>query len=362
MKRPEGFDGRRPQPDPGRRPPTGRPGGRKEQSAPSASATPPRMPRSESQREPERRAARPSKPERPVRSRDREPRIRPSRADHPAAAARRELREQARERRRAEKAEVRRFTRRARHRRAVLGTLAGLVALLVTLVLVAVYSPALALRTIVVEGASRVDPVLVQTAVSGQLGTPLALVDFSRLQRELGAFPLIRSYVAETVPPDTIIIRIQERQPVASVLRAGAYDLIDPAGVPITTTPDRQPGYPLVELGAAGLESTAFRSMVEVLLALPPELLGTVDTISATTQDDVTLLLAGGQRVRWGDASDSFTKARVLSLLIAANPDSTRTGTYDVSAPGNAVFSPDPEPPPPPTPEGEVPPDGEQPG
>ncbi len=232
----------------------------------------------------------------------------------------------------------------------MLAAVAGLVAVLVALVLVAVYSPILALRTITVEGTSRIDPTQVQTAVAGQLGTPLALVDFTRLTQELGAFPLIRSYVTETVPPDTLIIRIVERQPVGVVLRGGSYDLVDPAGVTIASSPERPAGVPFIELGGANVDSTGFRSVVEVLLALPADLLGRIDSITASTQDDVTMvLLGGGQRVQWGDAEDSAKKARVLTLLIAATADTSTAGTYDVSAPSNAVFRPDPPPPPPPT-------------
>jgi cell division protein FtsQ len=95
---------------------------------------------------------------------------------------------------------------------------------------------------------------------------------------------------------------------------------------------------------------------------MPADLLGRVDSIAASTQDDVTMVLVGGQRVQWGDAEDSAKKARVLALLIAAIADPNRAGTYDVSAPGNAVFSPDPVVPPPttetPPTEGETPPEG----
>ena len=228
----------------------------------------------------------------------------------------------------------------------MLVALSGLVVVLVALVLVAVYSPILALRTITVEGTSRIDPAQVQEAVSGQLGTPLALVDFTRMTEELGAFPLIRSYVTETVPPGTLIIRIVERQPVGALQRNGQFELVDPAGVAIATSPERTPGVPLINLGSASVDSTAFRTMVDVLLALPPTLLAQVDSITASTQDDVTLVLTGvGQHVRWGDADDSAIKARVLENLIRIT-DPSRAGEFDVSAPSTAVFSPAPVPPP----------------
>lgn len=312
MKRPEGFG-------------TGRPAAKP--AAPAAKAA--QRPAPKAKPEPR---AKPAKP-------PRELRVRPSRADRPDAGARAELARAARERRKADRAELRRFTKRARNRRIALLSVAGLVVVLVGIVLVAVYSPILALRTVVVEGTSRIPSADVQTAVAGQLGTPLALLDMDELRGSLTAFPLIQSYTTEAVPPDTLVIRIVERQPVGQVAVGSAFELVDPAGVTIAQSPEKTPGYPFID-AKGDLQGTAFRSMAEVLLALPGGLLGTVESISATTQDDVTLVLTGvGQQVRWGSAEDSAEKALVLAKLIAVT-DPSRPGIFDVSAPGTAVFRP----------------------
>jgi cell division protein FtsQ len=269
----------------------------------------------------------------------RQPRVQASRPVRPDAAAKAELARAARERKKADRAEMRRFTRRVRNRRIALLSAAGLVAVLVGIVLVAVFSPILALRTVVVEGTARIPAADVQTAVSEQLGTPLALLDMDELRGALNAFPLIRSYTTEAVPPDTLVIRIVERQPVGQVAVTGGFELVDPAGVTIAQSPERTPGYPLID-AKGDVQGTAFRSMAEVLIALPPGMLATVDSVSATTQDDVTLVLAGGgQQVLWGSAEDSAEKALVLAKLIAVT-DPTRPGVFDVSAPGTAVFHP----------------------
>jgi cell division protein FtsQ len=246
----------------------------------------------------------------------------------------------ARERRRYERAEVRRFTRRARNRRIGVAAIAGLVVTLVGLVLVAVYSPVLALRTITVDGTARVDAALLQETVAGQLGTPLALVDYDRITRELAAFPLIRSYVTEVVPPDTLLIHVTERQPVGQLSVDGVFRLVDPAGVSVQDSAERVPGVPVIDLAGGAIPGPQFEAVVEVLLALPPELLARVDSASARTQDDVTLVLAGvGQGVEWGSADDSARKAALLEALIAAI-DPSRPGTFDVSAPSNGIFHP----------------------
>ncbi|MCY7412460.1 MAG: FtsQ-type POTRA domain-containing protein [Salinibacterium sp.] len=254
---------------------------------------------------------------------------------------RRDVRIAAQERRRYERREVRRFTRRASQRRITLAIIAGIIATLVGLVLVAVYSPLLALRTIQVSGTERIDPVAIESALSGQLGTPLALVDYARITRELSAFPLIRSYVTETVPPDTVRIQIAERQPIGVVQAATTlFQLLDPAGVTVQESEVAPPGVPLIELAGAPTSGPAFRAVADVLVSMPDDLRAKVTLVSARTKDDVRLVLSGvGQSVVWGSSADSGRKAALLAALIAVT-DSGRPGEFDVSAPGNGIFRP----------------------
>jgi cell division protein FtsQ len=292
---------------------------------------------------PERPAAQPPKQAtaRPVRTvrpaPEREARAQPSRTVRdakPEPSARKADRVQ----RRYERAEVRRFTRHARRRRigvltvlAIAGTTAGLIA-------IAVFSPILALREVRVEGATRLDPAEIRDAVSGQLGTPLALLDESRIRDDLGQFTSIRSYVTELVPPGTLVIHVVERTPLGVVATPTGFEVVDAAGVVLESSPSRPKSLPQLQVDEAGVEGTGFESMVEALIALPPEVLAQVDSIAARTRDDVTLTLAeSDQRVLWGSADDSERKAVILAALLdrfgSAGP-----GEYDVSAPGSAVF------------------------
>jgi len=244
-------------------------------------------------------------------------------------------------RKRYEKAEMRRFTRASRRRR--IGWLTGFAILGIVGILIAtaVFSPILALREIRVDGTSRLDPAVIQDAVAGQLGTPLALLDNDRIRRELGEFTLIRSYATELVPPGTIVIHIVERSPLGVVETAAGFDVVDAAGVVLESPADRPAGMPVLAVGSEGTAGTGFASMTEVLLALPPEVLAQVDSITARTRDDVTLTLTGsGQRVVWGSATDSDRKAAILAALLARFA-SSGPGEYDVSAPGSAVFRAD---------------------
>lgn len=255
-----------------------------------------------------------------------------------APVAKKELRVAARQRRRYEKSEIRRFTKRSRHRR--IGWLVGFSVLLVLagLLAVAVYSPVLALRTIEIDGTAKVSAKEVHAAIDGQLGTPLALLDYDALRSELDAFPLIRSYVTEVVPPGTLKVHIVERAPVGAIATAGGYAIVDPAGVVLDSSAQRIPGAPLIEIGSSGTDSVAFRAVVDVLLSLPDSVRSMVDTAKASSKDDVLLVLAGvGQRVVWGSAERSALKARVLQELIATQSASAHV-EYDVSAPLSPVI------------------------
>jgi cell division protein FtsQ len=258
--------------------------------------------------------------------------------DKTAVPSSRPLKAASRDRRRYERLEVKRFTRRARRRRTGWFLAALFVLAVGGLVAVAVFSPLLALRTITVDGTSRLSAGTLEKAVAGQLGTPLALLNYGQITKELASYHLIRSYVTEVVPPDTLVIHVVERTPIGAIQAADSFDLVDPAGVTVESSKVRPAGYPLIQLGDGRINGPGYASMAQVLLALPATVLTKVDTITALTHDDVTLTLVGSnQRVVWGSSDDSDAKARVLAELIALH-SASGAGEYDVSAPGTAVF------------------------
>jgi cell division protein FtsQ len=134
------------------------------------------------------------------------------------------------------------------------------------------------------------------------------------------------------------VIHVVERTPVGVLQTDSGFQLVDPAGVPVAESKERPAGVPLITLpDGQGVTSPAYRAMAEVLLALPHDLLAKVDTVSATTRDDVSFTLTGGtQTIVWGTAEDSAAKAQTL----AAMPEyrASQAGTYTVSSPTTAIF------------------------
>lgn len=230
-----------------------------------------------------------------------------------------------------------RFTRRTRRRRLIaVGSAIAVVALVGGVALVTL-SPLMSLTTITVAGTDRLDSAQVEAALDRHMGTPLALLDEQAIRDDLSSFAIIRSYTTEVVPPHTLIVRLVEREPVGAVQAGSTWQLVDAAGVVVESTPERPPGIPSITVDEATPDSLAFRSVSAVLLALPDELRGRVDVISATTRDDVSFSMTGvGHRVVWGSGERSDYKARVLEAAITATDQST-AWEYDVSAPDSLV-------------------------
>ena len=243
----------------------------------------------------------------------------------------------ARARRRALRSEVRRFTVRARRRRLTwLIAGASVLALVITTVAVA-YSPLFAVERIVVEGAVRLDPAALETALGDQLGRPLPRVDESEIKAALVKFPMVESYQVEARPPHELFVRIVERTPIGVIEGPAGYSLVDAAGAVLATTPGPPAGIPVLNI-AGGTDSPAFESAGLVMRALPDSIRAQVTGVTATTRDDVTLTLGGSNAtVVWGGVEGSAQKALVLETAMQRVPPSAVV-SYDVSSPDAIVI------------------------
>ena len=208
--------------------------------------------------------------------------------------------------------------------------------LLLTVVAVSL-SPLMALTDIRVTGTVRLDPAAISQALERHRETPLALLDEGGIRSDLEEFALIRSYSLEVVPPHSLLVRIVERAPIGAVERGSSFDLVDAAGVVVESSRERPAGVPLIRAGEASPEEAAFRSVAEVLEALPDELAARVDVVTASTRDDVAFTIRdAGHRVVWGSAERSAYKTRVLEAAIAVN-DPAVSWQFDVSAPDSVI-------------------------
>ncbi len=233
-----------------------------------------------------------------------------------------------------------------RRRRAVVYSVAGLVAVLTLVMSFALFSPVLAVKSVVFDGQKLVEPSILEHAVAPIFGKPLPQVTAEEVQSLLGPVVQVKSSNIEARPPSTLRIHIVERIPVALLKNEDTYLLVDQDGVELGTTTDpASVALPLIDGGKAAIGQDTFNAMTGVLANLPQSILAQLANASAASPDAVELKLADGRSVIWGDASDMELKAVVLEALLNAPPPVPEAGkpapapvnVFDVSAPRHPV-------------------------
>lgn len=208
----------------------------------------------------------------------------------------------------------------------------GSITALAIFVVVAVYSPLLAIRNIEVVGASRVSSDAIQKDLRGLKGKPLPQISSELLAAKLSKYQLIDSVSAVALPPSGLRVVIVERSAIAIVKINNISYLYDAAGVQLgrASITDRLPS---INNAGNPASSESFAQAIRVILSLPMGLLPKISSISAASKDNVILnLRSRNQKVLWGDDSDPALKAEVLSALMKHYVKHYGT-TFDVSSP-----------------------------
>jgi cell division protein FtsQ len=128
-------------------------------------------------------------------------------------------------------------------------------------------------------------------------------------------------------------VKIVERNPISIVVEDGVAFLYDPSGIRLGVANGSEK-LPTIIITGDPKTSKNYTQAIDVLLALPAELLEKVELIQAKTRDNVTMRLRGNARqtIIWGDSSQAALKSRVLRVLLFRNP-ARIPATFDVSSP-----------------------------
>jgi cell division protein FtsQ len=259
------------------------------------------------------------------------------RAKKPAARAQSALKQATQARVKAERDERRRLTAATRLRRRRWGISVASVGVLALTVVVLTLSPVLSLKKVVVEGAERLESSDIAGALDPLYGEPLARVSPDVVGNALAGITLIQAFDTRIEPPGTLVVTIQERKPIGVVVAGGAYSVVDAAAVDLWEEPTRPANLPRI-LVAADQDSPSFTAVSLVLLALPEQLLGQVEGITATTRDDVRFTIRGAaHEVVWGSSDRASEKARVLAAALRATTDEAAQ-IIDVTTPESVVI------------------------
>jgi cell division protein FtsQ len=202
------------------------------------------------------------------------------------------------------------------------------------LVVVLLWTPVIGVRSVRVVGTRDLTPAQVIAAADVRTGTPMLRLDTVGITARVGLLPRVASVDVSRDWPSTVEISVTERDPVGYLAGPGGTHLVDSTGFDYATVTTPPAGLPKIDLPAAAPTDPRTQAIVRVLAALPPQLRGQLTVVGAATPGSVTLSLANGKTIRWGDADESARKAAVLGALM------TRPGKiYDVSSPDLPTIS-----------------------
>jgi cell division protein FtsQ len=225
-------------------------------------------------------------------------------------------------------------------------TVAAVLTVIAVVLAVALFSPALALKTITLDGNRLAGTETLQAVLAPLRDKPLTQISSKQVKDLLAPVPQIQSVSVEARPPSTLLVHIVEREPVAMLKSDAGFVLVDPEGVQLATVADQaSASLPLIDGGTAATGQQTFRAITTVLAALPASVLARLEHASASSPDAVELNLNDGKKIIWGNAGDKELKAKVLESLLNApaptalpgKPAPAEIQVYDISAPRHPV-------------------------
>jgi cell division protein FtsQ len=182
-------------------------------------------------------------------------------------------------------------------------------------------------QDLTVTGLTTVPEQAVRDAAAVVPGGPLVAVDTAGVAQRVGALPGVASVEVRRAWPHTVEVQVTERVPVALWQTPQGVFEVDGTGLPYRPAPEPPPALPRLTFAGVAPQDPATGAALAVLRDLPPPLRAQVSAVEVAGTT-VTLALADGRSVRWGDPDRSPDKIAVLGPLLG------QPGTvYDVSSP-----------------------------
>ena len=202
-----------------------------------------------------------------------------------------------------------------------------LVVLFVGLGLLLYFTPIMAARNIVITGVGAVSQDEIIAAAAVKEGTPLLQVNTDDVAERVATIRRVATARVQREYPSTLRITVVERVPVVVKDFPDGPHLFDRDGADCAVGPP-PPNPPDREADNPGPSDPPTKAALEVMTALRPEVAGQVARVSAPSVASITLTLADGRVVVWGNTDRTAEKAQKLAALL------TQPGrTYDVSSP-----------------------------
>jgi cell division protein FtsQ len=217
---------------------------------------------------------------------------------------------------------------------------------LLFLVWAVLWSPLLNVRDVQLRGARHTTAEDVIAVMDLESGTNLLRLSTEEIQARVETLPWVKDVSISRVLPDTLQIRIKEREPAMVLSLASANWIVDASGRVLASGRDRDlpvlAGTNLsgIEVGT-DLKADQLIGGLRVYRSLKPSVRKQVAAIFAPTPERITLALENGSQVRYGSAEMLRAKSNVLaSLLRRLERDGTAASYIDLRVPTSPAVSP----------------------
>jgi cell division protein FtsQ len=168
----------------------------------------------------------------------------------------------------------------------------------------------LTVRQILVEGRSRVPAQTVMAAIGTARGAPILGVGVAEMRARLEAIAWIESAIVERRLPNTIFVRLVERQPLALWQHGGRFSVIDAKGVVIQDEVGEFANLPIV----VGDDAPPHAEALLLLLASEPDLQKRVSAAIRVGGRRWNLKLDNGIDVRLPEEDAASAWSRLAAL------------------------------------------------
>ena len=222
-----------------------------------------------------------------------------------------------------------------RRRRIFYGTLAALTLVAGTMVVLS--SPVVGVRYVDIEGNRYVDADRVARVVDSLLGVSVLTADTAEARRLLEEDPWVARARISTYFPDRVVIEVEERVPAAWFAGVdGSARVIDVTGHVLAVVEGTPTDYTRIEGTGPNLVPGAtadlpFRAATQLSQSLPPELQPLVGSFGVTETGHVTMTLATGTIVSFGEPVDMRNKLVSLVVLLRRQ-DPNDLQTVDIAS------------------------------
>jgi cell division protein FtsQ len=207
------------------------------------------------------------------------------------------------------------------------------------------------IKNVVVNGAEMLLDEEVKTLAGVPLSENLFFADLSRAKANLNKITAIKKFRIYRIPPATILISIEERKPIASLVLKNQTYIIDKEGFlvdrnsKVTLNVADMAELPVVaginekeHLKAQKVDETAAQIIADIIAKLSPYLESKRMQLELGGLKDVSFLLDDILRVKVGPAFDIERKMEIFEALLPVIDEKwTQVEYVDVRFPDNPV-------------------------